>query len=681
MTTPGAPPALSLTHRQILTIFAGLMIGMFLAALDQTIVATAIRTIADDLHGLPMQAWATTAYLITATVTTPLYGKLSDLFGRKPLFLTAITLFVLGSAACAFARDMYELAAFRGLQGLGAGGLFALAMTIVGDLVAPRERARYQGYFLAVFGTSSVAGPLLGGLFAGTPEILGITGWRWVFLINVPLGVLALAVVVKVLDVPHARRSPRIDWFGALTLVVGLVPLLIVAELGRDWGWTSPEALGCFGIGAAGILAFLLAEHLMKDDALLPLRFFRRGVFAWGSIAAFVTGAGMFGAIALLPLYLQIVKGATPTEAGLQSLPLVLGIMSMSITSGRMISRTGRYKVWPVLGGTLMIIGIALLSRIGVDTPYWQVALIMVLVGWGLGGIMQPLVLAVQNALPARDMGVATASATFFRQMGGTAGTAVFLTLLFSIVGERIADAFRTAAADPAFQARLADPAVRADPANAPILAAAGSAPDLDDSSFLAHADPVLARPILEGFAQSLSAVFLAAAGVLVLALVAVLAMEEVPLRAASGIDARAADEAAAGRSPQRPAGALDATAAQVAVPAEAVQPANPGGPEAAEPARVAVLDRTGPDRAAVAERVPDVRDRLLAMLLPDAERALAVVETAEQARDAVRAARRELAGKEAALAAAVEELIAQGLTPAQVRQLLGLTDDESPAG
>ena len=674
MTVAAPPaPASSLTHRQILTIFAGLMIGMFLAALDQTIVSTAIRTIADDLHGLSLQAWATTGYLITATITTPLYGKLSDLFGRKPLFLTAISIFVIGSVACSFATSMYELAVFRGVQGLGAGGLFSLALTIIGDIVAPRERARYQGYFVAVFGTSSVAGPLLGGLLAGTPQILGITGWRWVFLINVPLGLIALLVVTKVLNVPHTRRSRRIDWFGALTLVIALVPLLVVAEQGRTWGWSSPIALACFGVGALGVLAFLVVERLMGDDALLPLRFFRTGVFVWGSIATFITGMGMFGAIALLPLYLQIVQGSTPTEAGLQSLPLVLGIMSMSIMSGRLIGRTGRYKVWPVLGVSLMIVGIGLLSRIGLDTPYWQVALIMVVTGWGLGGIMQPLVLAVQNAMPARDMGVATASATFFRQMGGTVGTAVFLSLLFSTVAQRVTDAFRTAASDPAFQARLRDPAVLADPANAPILAARGGAPSLDDSSFLAHADPVLARPVLEGFAGSLGVVFLSAAAVLVLALLAVLAMKEVPLRTQSGVDAIAADEraaeerAAAGGS--NPVADLDATAVPIAVPADGA----PDGPAAPQPAKVAVLERADP-ASGPADR--DVRDRLLAMLLPDPDRALAVVGNAERARDALRAARRDVATKEAELTAAVEELVAQGLSPAQVQQLLGLSAD-----
>jgi EmrB/QacA subfamily drug resistance transporter len=546
---PAAPAdAPVFTHRQIVTILTGLMIGMFLAALDQTIVATSIRTIADDLNGLSLQAWATTAYLITGTISTPLYGKLSDLYGRKPLFLTAIGIFVLGSITCTFATSMYQLAAFRALQGLGAGGLFSLALTIIGDIVAPRERARYQGYFVAVFGTSSVLGPVAGGFFAGYDQLLGIAGWRWVFLINVPLGILALVVVSRVLNIPHTRREHRIDWPGALALAVGLVPLLVVAEQGRVWGWTSALTLAFLGVGVAGLVAFVLAERRIGDDALLPLRFFRTGVFAWGSLAGFVAGMGMFGALALMPLYLQIVKGATPTEAGLQTLPLVLGIMSMSVLSGQVISRTGRYKVWPVVGLSLMIVGIGLLSQVGVDTPYWQTALIMVLIGWGLGGNMQPLTLAVQNAMPPQDMGVATASATFFRQMGGTAGTAVFLSVLFAVLPNRIVGSFGAAATDPAFTAALRDPAVLADPANRPVLdaLAGGGVPNLDDSSYLASVNPALARPVLEGFASSLSLVFVLAAAVLVIGLVAVLRMKEVPLRTQSGVEAQRSAAAAA---------------------------------------------------------------------------------------------------------------------------------------
>src|SRR5215212_8327622 len=244
------------THRQTVTILISLMMGMFLAALDQTVVSTAIRTIADDLQGFSLQAWATTAFLITSTISTPLYGKLSDMYGRKPFFLFAISVFVLGSALCGLSQSMYQLAAFRAVQGIGAGGLFSLALAIIGDIVPPRERARYQGYFLAVFGTSSVLGPLVGGFFAGQETILGIAGWRWVFLINVPLGIIALIVVAQVLHIPHTRRDHKIDFAGALLLTITLVPLLIIAEQGRTWGWDSPRAFGCYVVGLIGIVGF-----------------------------------------------------------------------------------------------------------------------------------------------------------------------------------------------------------------------------------------------------------------------------------------------------------------------------------------------------------------------------------------------------------------------------------------
>ena len=545
--TTGSEPDL-LTHRQILTIFAGLMIGMFLAALDQTIVATSIRTIADDLNGLSLQAWATTAYLITATITTPLYGKLSDLFGRKPLFLTAISIFVLGSVACAFATSMYQLAAFRGVQGLGAGGLFSLALTIIGDIVAPRERAKYQGYFVAVFGTSSVLGPVVGGFLAGQSAILGITGWRWVFLVNVPVGIVALAVVARNLHLPHTRRDHRIDWPGALALIAGLTPLLILAEQGRGWGWGSPRSLTLMVIGVAGIVGFLLAERRYGDDALLPLRLFRGRTFGIGSLLNFIIGMGMFGGLAALPLYLQIVKGATPTEAGYLLLPLTAGIMTGSIFSGQMIARTGRYKIFPVVGTALLVVGMVLMSRVGVDTPLWQTMVMMTVFGLGLGGNMQPLVLAVQNAVPPRDMGVAMSSATFFRQMGGTLGTAVFLAILFSTVGEKIRSAFAAEQASPVLRAALRDPDILADPTNASVanaIRSGGALPSgaLDDTSFLARLDPRLARPFLEGFAGSISLVFLCGALALVVAMVAVLFLPEEPLRSVSGIQARHEDD------------------------------------------------------------------------------------------------------------------------------------------
>ena len=548
-TRPGVDLGAALSHRQILTILSGLMLGMFLAALDQTIVATSIRTIADDLQGLSLQAWATTAYLITATISTPLYGKLSDLYGRRPFFLLAISVFVIGSILCGFADSMYQLAAFRAVQGLGAGGLFSLALTIIGDIVPPRERAKYQGYFLAVFGTSSVLGPVVGGFLAGQSTILGITGWRWVFLVNVPVGIVALAVVARNLHLPHTRRDHRIDWPGALALIAGLTPLLILAEQGRAWGWGSARSLTLMAIGVAGIVGFLLAERRYGDDALLPLRLFRGRTFGIGSLLNFIIGMGMFGGLAALPLYLQIVKGATPTEAGYLLLPLTAGIMAGSIFSGQMIARTGRYKIFPVVGTALLVLGLLLMTRVGVDTPLWQTMVMMTVFGLGLGGNMQPLVLALQNAVPPRDMGVATSSATFFRQMGGTLGTAVFLALLFSTVGDKIKAAFAAEiASSPEFRAVIRDGNVLTDPANASVAGSLRSGGDLpagalDDTSFLAQLDPRLARPFLEGFAGSISLVFLVGALVLVVAMVAVLFLPEEPLRTVSGIQARHEDD------------------------------------------------------------------------------------------------------------------------------------------
>jgi EmrB/QacA subfamily drug resistance transporter len=552
MTAAATPHTSSgeLTHRQILTIMSGLMMGMFLAALDQTIVATSIRTIADDLHGLSIQAWATTAYLITATISTPLYGKLSDLYGRRPFFLTAITLFVVGSALCGLADSMYQLAAARAFQGLGAGGLFSLALTIIGDIVPPRERAKYQGYFLAVFGTSSVLGPVIGGFLAGQDNLLGITGWRWVFLVNIPIGIAALAVVARNLHLPHTRREHKIDWPGALALIVGLVPLLTIAEQGRDWGWGSGRALSCYAIGAVGIVLFLLAERHYGDDALLPLRLFRGKTFSIGSSLNFIIGMGMFGGLAALPLYLQIVKGVSPTKAGLLLVPLVAGIMLGSIIAGQTIARTGRYKIFPVMGAVLLVVGMVLFSQIGVDTPLWHVMLIAPIFGLGLGGNMQPLILAVQNAVPPQDMGVATSSATFFRQMGGTLGTAVFLSVLFSTVGDKIAAAFRVSATTPGFRAALGDPSVAADPNNATVIQAITSGAGLpkgalDDTSFLSNLDPRLARPFLVGFSESIDLVFLCGTAVLLVALVLVFFLPEERLRQVSGIEARRQQDAA----------------------------------------------------------------------------------------------------------------------------------------
>ena len=501
----------NLTHRQIVVILIGLMTGMFLAALDQTIVGTSIRTIADDLDGLSLQAWITTAYLITATIATPLYGKLSDIYGRKPFYLAAITIFVAGSIAATFAQSMYQLAAFRAIQGLGAGGLMSLALTILGDVVPARQRAKYQGYFLAVFGTSTVLGPVLGGFFAGLDSFAGIAGWRWVFLVNVPLGAIALFVVAKVLNVPHERHTHKIDWWGALALVITLVPLLLIAEQGRQWGWDSDRAIACYAIGAFGLLLFLFIENRMKDAALIPLRLFRNSTFSVAIVGGVIVGVAMFGAITLVPQYLQIVQGYTPTESGLLMLPLMAGIMSASVISGQLTSRTGRYKIFPVIGTALMSAGLLMFAQVEWNSPIWQPLTYMLVIGLGLGGCMQTLIIAVQNAGPRRDMGVSTASATFFRQIGGTLGVAVFLSILFSTLTDNI----RTAFADAGF------------PPGA-INSAGGNI--MEDSSFLNSLPIEQARPFFIGFTESISTVFYIGAGVAALAFLVLLFMKEIPL-------------------------------------------------------------------------------------------------------------------------------------------------------
>ncbi|HEY2793106.1 MAG TPA: MDR family MFS transporter, partial [Micromonosporaceae bacterium] len=386
-----------LTHRQILTILVGLLMAMFLAALDQTVVGTAIRTIADDLNGFSLQVWATTAFLITSTISTPLYGKLSDMYGRKFFILFAISIFIVGSMLCGLSRSMYELAAFRALQGIGAGGLFSLALAIIGDIVPPRDRAKYQGYFLAVFATSSVLGPVLGGFFAGAHSILGIAGWRWIFYINVPIAAAALVVVTKVLKVDFVRRQHKLDWPGALSLCVCLVPLLIVANEGSIWGWGSPRALACYLVGAIGLVAFVFFERLYGDDALLPLRLFRGRTFSVAVTSSFFIGMAMFGGLLLLPLYLQVVKGSSPTKAGLQLLPLIVGMMVSSIVGGITISKTGRYRLFPIAGAVLILAALLGFSRIGADTSLVDVMLVMVVMGLGLGFSMQPMVTAAQN--------------------------------------------------------------------------------------------------------------------------------------------------------------------------------------------------------------------------------------------------------------------------------------------
>ena len=534
-----------MNHRQIMLVLAGLMSGMFLAALDQSIVGTAMRTIADDLDGLALQAWATTAYLITATISTPIYGKLGDIFGRRPLFMIAISIFVIGSVTSGFAQTMYELAAYRGLQGLGAGGLFSLALTIVADIVSPKERAKYQGYFLAVFGTSSVIGPLVGGLFAGIDSFLWIDGWRWVFLINLPIGIISLIMVVTFLHVPHFPRPQKIDWWGAVTVIMGVVPLLIIAEQGRDWGWSSPIAIAYYATSGIGIVAFIFVERAMGDAALIPLALFKNTTFALTQILGVIVGVGMFGGMIILPLVLQIAYGVTPTQSGLLMLPMVVGMATATTLSGRITSKTGKYRIFMNLGTAVLSAAYAYFFLIlEATTPLWMVSGGMVIVGLGLGQLMQTLMVSSQNSVPARDIGVATSSATFFRQMGGTLGVAVFLSILFSRLEETIFTAFGDAALQADLVAATQDPAVLANPANQALLGSlrSGGAESAltSDSSFLIGADDRLTAPFRVGFVEASLDVFFWAAVVLAIGFAISWFIKEIPLR-----DKSASQEAA----------------------------------------------------------------------------------------------------------------------------------------
>ncbi len=425
-----------LPHRQILIVLCGVAAGMLLAALDQSIVGTALPRIVSELGGLDKLSWVVTAYLLTSTAATPLWGKISDLYGRRVIFQTAIGIFLLGSVLAGLSQNIGQLIAFRALQGLGGGGLMSLAFSIIGDVIPPRERGRYQGYFGAVWGTSSVAGPLLGGFFTDGP------GWRWIFWINLPIGVVSLVVTSVALKMPTVRRSHRVDYLGA-TLIVAAVScfLLYLDWAGNELGWTAPGALALLAAFVAFAALFVLVE-LRAPEPILPMRLFRNAVFSVGNGYNFLAGLAMFGGMIFLPVYLQAVQGMSPTVSGLALLPAVVGIFSTSITSGQLMSRTGRYKVFPILGAAVLLVALWLLSTIRADSPYWQVAIYAYLFGAGLGFTMQTVVTAIQNAVERADMGVATSSATFFRMMGAAIGTAIMGAVLTSRLAHHLAAEF-----------------------------------------------------------------------------------------------------------------------------------------------------------------------------------------------------------------------------------------------
>ncbi len=428
------------SHREIMIILGGLMTGMLLAALDQTIVSTALKSIVEDFNGLDHYTWVVTAYLLTSTASTPLYGKISDLYGRRVVFQFAIVTFLIGSIAAGAAQDMTQLIATRAVQGLGAGGLMALTFVIIGDIVPPRERGRYQGYFGAVWGLSSVAGPLLGGFFSDRETILGIAGWRWIFYINIPFAIAALVITSAVLHIPKVKREHRIDYIGAILLVTAVTTtLLAVSIYGPQEGWGNSKTLTYFAIGFILTGVFLKWES-QAIEPIIPLTLFKNHTFTMTSILGAIIGAGMFGAIVMLPLYMQVVKGYSATEAGLKLIPLMLGIVTTSIVSGKLISKHGHYKRFPIMGTAIMTLGILAMVRLDIDTPFWELSIYAIMVGAGLGLSMQTIVIALQNSVDFKDMGVATSSNTFFRSLGSVFGTALFGTILTSRLGHYLLD-------------------------------------------------------------------------------------------------------------------------------------------------------------------------------------------------------------------------------------------------
>ena len=509
-----------LTHKEIMIVLSGLMTGMLLAALDQTIVSTALKNIVEDFNGLNHYTWVVTAYLLTSTASTPLYGKISDLYGRRPVFQFAIITFLIGSLLAGASQNMTQLIFTRALQGVGAGGLMALTFVIIGDIVSPRERGKYQGYFGAVWGLSSVAGPLLGGFFSDHATILGITGWRWIFYINIPFGILALVITSAVLHIPKVKREHKIDYLGALILVLAVTTVLLATSVyGPENGWTDSKTLTVFGSGILLTLLFLWQETRAKEP-ILPLRLFKNHTFSLTSVLGFIIGAGMFGAIVMLPLYLQVVKGNSATAAGLKLIPLMLGIVSMSIFSGKRITTTGKYKIFPIAGAGIMTFGLILMSTLNETTSFGVLSIYAILVGAGLGLSMQTIVIALQNSVDFQDMGIATSSNTFFRSLGGAFGTAIFGTIFSNRIAYYLQDNIATLqSTDPQSLAGF-------DPAKLEQITT--------NTSIITTLPPTIRDTVLHSFAQTFHVVFLAAAPITFIGFVLAFFLKEKPLQSST---------------------------------------------------------------------------------------------------------------------------------------------------
>ncbi|MEO6761541.1 MAG: MDR family MFS transporter [Candidatus Saccharimonadales bacterium] len=435
------------SHKEIMVIMGALMTVMLLAALDQTIVATALPRIATDLHGLDKYAWVAVAYLLTSAIATPIYGKLGDLYGRKKIFQTAIIIFLIGSALCGLSQNMDQLVIFRALQGIGAGGLMSLVLAIIGDVIPPRQRGKYQGYFGAVFGLSSVVGPLLGGFLADAPTLLGVVGWRWIFYINIPIGLIALAMVAARLHLPVHRNEHKIDYNGVALMSVSVVSLLLATTwAGVTYPWLSWQIIGLLATSVIVGAIFVLWER-RAIEPLIPMRLFRNDIFTVSVLLSVLTGIAMFAAILYIPEYLQIVRGDSPTRSGLMMIPFVAGMLVASIVSGQLITKFGRYKPFPIFGTLLLMLGMWLFSHVSLTTSTLALSVWMIVLGLGLGSFMQVATLAVQNSVPRSELGTATSSTTFFRSIGSSLGGAVFGSILLSRLAHYLTQSLPASAA------------------------------------------------------------------------------------------------------------------------------------------------------------------------------------------------------------------------------------------